>query len=112
MTEDAPHESSLLMNVANTLCRKDSPHEGQRVVIWDENDNLVEETPPCEEHIRIADLARWPLSIAFGMGLQHGYMLGAGEDMPLNQLFNSRSPYRHGAYRDDFNNFKFEEQDQ
>lgn len=110
MTEDAPHESSLLVGIANDLCRRDRPHEGQRVVIWDENDNLVKETPTCEDHIRMADLARWSLAIAFGVGLQQGYMLGAGEEMPTDLLFNSRSPYSHAAYRDDFNNFNFEEQ--
>ena len=109
MNDYTPHEDSLLMNVANHLCKGDNPHEGQRVVIWDDHDNLVEETPPCEDHIRMADIARRPLGIACGIGIQQGFSLGTGEEVPFELFINTPSPYGYAAYRDDFNNFKFEE---
>ena len=111
MKDETPHERSLLMNVADHLCEKDNPHEGQRAVIRDKNDNLVEETPPCEDHIRLAEIARRPLGIAYGMGLQQGFSLGTGEEIPFELLINTPSPYCYHTYRDDFNNFRFEEKD-
>lgn len=107
--QEPPHERSLLMREANTLCWRDEPHEGQRVVTWDENDNIVEETPPCEDHIRMAEAIQGSLAIAYGIGLQRGYEVATGTDMPFMQLINEKSPYRHSAYRDDFDNFTWEE---
>lgn len=111
MKHETPHEHSMLMREARSLCRGDEPHEGQRIVIWDENDNLVEETPPCEDHIRLAETVQSSLAIAYGIGLQRGYEVATGMDMPFLQFVNEKSPYSHSAYRDDYDNFTWEETD-